>query len=711
VSADSASGPEGAVKAGAAPIERPLRVGWRRGDAAEALLSREWLLCNGLGGYACGTIGGVLTRRYHSLLVAALPAPAGRTTMLNQLGETLHLADGTVIALGGLEPGNGQLLLPEALVEFRLDNGRPVWRFEQAGVALEKRIVLTHHQNTTRIVYRLLEGSAPVTLVLEPAVDFRGHDDRVDRAGAATDYTIGAGRNGVQVARTDGSLPPLRLTTQTVNGHGPFVPRPREIPLHYRVEQARGYESRGDLHALGIFELQLAPGQEAVLTASTESWDTLHALDATEAARLDDERRLRLLAQAHPRLREGLGAELVLAADQFVISPHVRPRDEARLRAEGDDARTVIAGYHWFTDWGRDTMISLEGLTLLTGRATEGRDVLQTFAHHIRDGLIPNLFPEAKTEGLYHTADATLWFFHALERYEEAAGERETRRFLLPQLVEVAQKHFAGTRFGIGVDDSDGLLRQGAEGYQLTWMDAKVGDWVVTPRRGKAVEINALFYNALRLLAQWLKEEEAGTWGPARELDLRAGDVDARAARLQQSFNRRFWNAADDCLFDVVDAQDGAHAGGDDPSVRPNQLLAISLTHPVLERARWESVLSVVRERLVTPFGLRSLAPGLPDYKPRYDGDLRARDAAYHQGTVWGWLIGPFVDAWLKTFPGDRAGARRFLVGLEKELSEACLGTISEIFDAEAPFSPRGCVAQAWSVAEAMRALCASGED
>ena len=692
-------------------ISRPVRIGWRRGDAGEALISREWLLTNGLGGYACGTVGGVLTRRYHSLLCAALPAPAGRTTFLNQLGETLHLADGTVIALGGFEPGNGQLLLPEALVEFRLDNGRPVWRFEQAGVTLEKRIVLTHHQNTTRIAYRLLEGSAPATLVLEPAVDFRGHDDRVDRGGAATDYTIAAGHNGVRIARSDSPLPPLHLTARTVRGHVPFVPRPRDFDLRYRVEQARGYEGRGELHALGIFELQLSAGQEAVLTASTESWDSIHALDATEATRLDDERRQRLLAEAHPRLRQGLGAELVLAADQFVITPHVRPRDEARLRAEGDDARTVIAGYHWFTDWGRDTMISLEGLTLLAGRAAEGRDVLQTFAHHIRDGLIPNLFPETKTEGLYHTADATLWFFHALHRYELSAGERDTRRFLLPQLVEVAQKHFAGTRFGIGVDDSDGLLRQGADGYQLTWMDAKVGDWVVTPRRGKAVEINALFYNALRLLADWLKDEEAGTWGPARDLGLRAADVEARADRLQQTFNRRFWNAGSNCLFDVVDAQDGAQAGSDDPSVRPNQLLAISLDHPVLDRARWEAVVTVVREQLVTPFGLRSLAPGLPDYKPRYDGDLRARDAAYHQGTVWGWLIGPFVDAWLKTFPGDRAGARRFLVGLEKELSEACLGTISEIFDAEAPFNPRGCVAQAWSVAEAMRAIVASGQD
>jgi predicted glycogen debranching enzyme len=711
MSAVASNEPHAAADPTPRPISRPVRIGWRRGDATEALVTREWLLTNGLGGYACGTVGGVLTRRYHSLLVAALPAPAGRTTMLNQLGETLRLADGTAVALGGLEPADGPLTLPEGLVEFRLDNGRPVWRFEQAGVTLEKRIVVTHHQNTTRIVYRLLEGSAPATLVLEPAIDIRGHDDRVDRGNASTEYTTAAGQNGVRIARADGTFTPLHLTAHTVRGHVPFVPRPRDIALHYRVEQARGYESRGELHAPGMFELQLSAGQEAVLTASTESWETIHAIDAGEAERLDDERRLRLVAEAHPHLRQGLGAELVLAADQFVISPHVRPRDEARLRAEGDDARTIIAGYHWFTDWGRDTMISLEGLTLLTGRTTEGRDVLQTFAHHIRDGLIPNLFPEAKTEGLYHTADATLWFFHALHRYEQMTGEGETRRFLLPKLVEVAQKHFAGTRFGIGVDDSDGLLRQGADGYQLTWMDAKVGDWVVTPRRGKAVEINALFYNALRLLAGWLKEEETGAWGPARELGLRAADVDARAERLRQTFNRRFWNPAANCLFDVVDAQDGPHRGGDDPSIRPNQLLAISLPHPVLERTRWEAVVSVVREQLVTPFGLRSLAPGLPNYKPRYDGDLRSRDAAYHQGTVWGWLIGPFVDAWLKTFPDDRAGARRFLIGLGRELSEACIGTISEIFDADAPFTPRGCVAQAWSIAEAIRALVATAQD
>ncbi len=413
-----------------------------------------------------------------------------------------------------------------------------------------------------------------------------------------------------------------------------------------------------------------------------------------------------LMAQAAAPLRQGVGRELVLAADQFIITPRVRPGDEARLAAEGDEARTVIAGYPWFTDWGRDTMISLEGLTLLTGRHHEARSILHTFARHVRDGLIPNLFPEGETEGLYHTADATLWFFHALDRYERATGEVETRRFLLPTLVEILRKHFSGTRFGIGVDPEDGLLRQGAPGYQLTWMDAKVGDWVVTPRRGKAVEINALFYNALRLMAGWLAEE-GPNGASGHPLELSSEEVAAHADRLRAAFNGRFWNPATGCLYDVLDGEPDASGGRDDASIRPNQVLAISLPHPVLDPAHWADVMHVVRDKLATPFGLRSLAPGHPDYKARYDGELRARDAAYHQGTVWGWLVGPFVDAWLKTFPDDRDEPRRVLQGLEQELSSAALGTISEIYDAELPFVPRGCVAQAWSVAEALRALVA----
>jgi predicted glycogen debranching enzyme len=401
------------------------------------------------------------------------------------------------------------------------------------------------------------------------------------------------------------------------------------------------------------------------------------------------ERRDRLIASAHPKARTGVAAELVLAADQFVAVPAGRLLDATRAYALGDEMRTIMAGYHWFTDWGRDTMISLEGLTLATNRSLEARWILRNFANAIREGLIPNLFPERSREGLYHTADATLWFFHAIDRYLQATEDRWALRLLLPKLIDIVEHHLRGTMFGIGVDPKDGLLRQGAEGYQLTWMDAKVGEWVVTPRRGKAVEINALWYNALRLLERWLTEEND---------EERARKINACAERAVNSFNERFWCGEKGYLYDVIDGP-----SGDDAACRPNQLLSISLPHPVLDSSRWKPVLETVQRQLLTPLGLRSLAPGHPEYKAKYFGDLRARDAAYHQGTVWAWLIGPFIDAWLKVHPDDRAGAHALLQDFIPHLSEACIGSISEIFDAEAPFTPRGCISQAWSVAEVLR--------
>ncbi len=457
----------------------------------------------------------------------------------------------------------------------------------------------------------------------------------------------------------------------------------------YRVEESRGYDSRGGLWSPGFFRADLSAGRPAVLVASTESWETVLALKPDAALRWERERRRRLLLTAAPAARVGLGAALVLAADPFIVTPAGRVEDAARAHAAGDELRTVIAGYHWFTDWGRDTMISLEGLTLTTGRHVEAAYVLRTFAHYVRDGLIPNLFPEGEREGLYHTADATLWFFQAVHRYVVTTGDRHTLRLLLPKLLDVAEHHQRGTRFGIGADPEDGLLRQGAEGYQLTWMDAKVGDWVVTPRRGKAVEINALWYNALRLLEGWLGDEQG---------DGAAAPWAAQAEKVYRAFNERFWYDEGGYLYDVIDGEQG-----DDAACRPNQVLALSLEHPILERSRWEAVLEVVRRKLLTPVGLRSLAPGHPDYKAKYYGDLRARDAAYHQGTVWAWLIGPFLDAWLRVRPDDRAGARELLEGFGPHLSEACMGSVSEVFDAEEPFAPRGCVAQAWSVAEVLR--------
>jgi predicted glycogen debranching enzyme len=447
----------------------------------------------------------------------------------------------------------------------------------------------------------------------------------------------------------------------------------------------------------GYFSTALETNVPVTLIASTEEWHTITALEPADALVTECDRRKRLLRICHPQVQTGTAAELVLAADNFIITPAGRVKDAARARAAGDELRSVIAGYHWFTDWGRDTMISLEGLALTTGRHHEAAWILRTFAHYVRDGLVPNMFPEGKNEGLYHTADASLWFFQAVQRYVETTRDGETLAALLPVLQSIVEHHLRGTRFGIAVDQKDGLLRQGAEGVQLTWMDAKVGDWVVTPRRGKAVEINALWFNALKLLEGWLRDAK----------DSENADVLGRhAERARESFNVRFWNPALNCLFDVIDTPEGA----DDPAVRPNQILAISLLKPVLARERWEPVLKIVEQELVTPVGLRSLSRAHRDYKAKYYGDLRSRDAAYHQGTVWAWLIGPFIDAWLKVNPDDRRGARRFLDGFVPHLNEACIGSISEIFDAESPFTPRGCIAQAWSVAEVLRcyALTAS---
>jgi predicted glycogen debranching enzyme len=681
----------------------PVRQGWRRGDDRDALVTREWLLANGLGGYASGTVGCLPTRRFHGLLIAALPAPLGRTMMLNHLTEQVRLADGTLLPMTGVEPFLGALELPEpVLAEFRLENGRPAWRYQHGPVILDKWIVVPNRQNTVHVSYALRAADAPVRLIIRPEVDIRPHEGTLggeaSYAPTRPPVAITEVDQGFEVQAGDARVPALRIGCR---GSGATPARHREDGSRhylYRYERARGYDCHGPLAAPGYFEIELRVGQSVDLTASTESWENANALSCEQARVADDERRQRLLAQAHPSVRGGLGAELVLAADSFIITPHTRVADEVRQRAAGEDARTVIAGYHWFTDWGRDTMISLEGLTLATGRHQEARDILLTFAHHLRDGLLPNMFPEGENEGLYHTADATLWFFHAVSRYEALTGDTQTRRELLPKLVEVVERHVAGTRFGIGVDPSDGLLRQGADGYQLTWMDAKVDGWVVTPRRGKAVEINALYYNALRLLEGWLRDEEALPAGEQRPLGLHSDEVGALAARARDAFNKRFWFPAGGHLYDVIDGPDR-----EDASLRPNQILAISLTHPVLDQTRWAPVMGVVRERLLTPFGLRSLAPGHPDYKKTYDGDLRARDAAYHQGTVWGWLMGPFIDAWLKVYPNDRVAARRLVDGWNPELGQACIGSISEIFDAEAPFTPRGCVAQAWSVAEALR--------
>ena len=658
-------------------------------------LTQEWLVTNGLGGYASGTISGAVSWRYHGLLIAALPSPLGRVVMLNHLAESLRLPDGRLLQFCGQEsnPRDRVMSCGQFLVEFRLENQMPIWRYEMEHIVLEKVLVLLHGQNTVHITYRLLSGPESLLLELRPSMHFRRHEHSVSEP-ITRDYLFSAEGSHYEVSAGD-DMPPLRMTLRgdryTFTHDGGTR---REI--YYQKDADRGYESRGILWSPGYFSVHLNSGKDATLIASSESWNTMHALSPAEAIDFYEQRRARLIRTADPNAHASPGADLVVAADQFIINPVGRVQDSARAHAAGDEIRTVIAGYHWFTDWGRDTMISLEGLTLVTQRHVEAGWILRTFAHYMRYGLIPNLFPEGENQGLYHTADATLWFFHALDRYLAYTNDLDTLRHILPKLIDSVEHHLRGTRFGIMVDPHDGLLRQGAEGYQLTWMDAKVDNWVVTPRRGKAVEINGLWYNALCLLVDWLRAEEKG--------DL-AQTYQQHAERAKKSFNERFWYADEKYLYDVVDGENG-----NDWACRPNQLLAFSLKHPVLNEQHWKPVLQTVQEKLLTPLGLRSLSRDHADYKPKYFGDLRARDASYHQGTVWAWLIGPFIDAWLKVHPKDHAKARKFLSGFEPHLNEGCVGSINEIFDAEPPFTPRGCIAQAWSVAEVLRAWVKTAE-
>ena len=650
-------------------------------------LQQEYLLTNGIGGYSSGTVAANLTRRYHGVLVAALPNPWGRFLLLTGLAERCHTSDGALSYMGTHELWGPQAETDAVTpTEFTLDLGLPVWRYNVGRNVIEKRLLMLQAQNTVHVTYRLVSGESSLAMDVVAGINFRPHEAEVT-APPMEQFLITANADGVELcAHRDGPALHLSCTPSAES----FVEQRALTHLEYKMERNRGYPHKGAVFTPGYFKLCLKQGEDVTLIASSEPWEIVRALGAAEAHNLSVQRRSSSLQRVVPKLRTGLGGELVLAADQFVIRPRGRAQDEIRAQVSGNELRTVIAGYHWFTDWGRDTMISLEGLTLTTGRSYEARWILRTFAHYIKDGLIPNMFPEGTNEGLYHTADATLWFFHALSRYWQMTADDATLRQIFPALENVIDLHVKGTRFGIHVDQKDGLLHQGAAGYQLTWMDAKVDDWVVTPRRGKAVEINALWYNALCLMADW-KDLLEGTGAGENYQKL--------ALRARRSFNQRFWCQEKHYLFDVVDGENG-----DDSSCRPNQVFAISLPHEVLDRQHWDSVMDTVERELLTPVGLRSLSPNDANYKARYDGDLRSRDAAYHQGSVWAWLIGPYVDAWLKLHPGRHGKARQLLSAFANHFDEACVSSISEIFDGEQPHTPRGCISQAWSVAEVLRA-------
>jgi predicted glycogen debranching enzyme len=650
---------------------------------------REWLVTNGIGGYASGTVAGLLTRRYHGLLIAALQPPLGRTLLLTRLDETATY-DGRVYSLFASRWAGDQVEPTgfQHLERFHLEGTTPVWSFVCADALLEKRVWMQPGANTTIIRYDLRRGAGPLVLDVKSLVNYRDHHGNTHASN--WHMWVDPVPRGLQVTAFEGATPFFLLSDRT-----------EATPQHewYRdyflsVEACRGLDALDDNLYAGHFRATLHPGQSLTLAASTDARPNLDGTSAY-AERQAYEQQLLVGAgftPAQPLPAPGkagvkpaptVAERLVLAADQFVVHRSL-PGDP--------DGRSIVAGYPWFGDWGRDTMISLPGLTLVTGRHDVAARVLHTFAHFVDQGMLPNRFPDEGETPEYNTVDATLWYFEAIRAYFAAAGDDELLRDLFPVLQEIIEWHQRGTRYHIRVDPADGLLYAGELGVQLTWMDAKVGDWVVTPRIGKPVEINALWYNALRSMADF-----------ARRLDEPVHPYEVLAEQTHAGF-ARFWNQGAGYCYDVIDGPNG-----DDPSLRPNQLFAVSLPHSPLSPSQQRAVVDVCARHLLTSCGLRSLAPDDPAYIGGYGGDRRQRDAAYHQGTVWSWLIGPFVTAYLRVY-GDREQARSFLQPFIHHLADHGVGSISEIFDGDAPFAPHGCIAQAWGVGEVLRAWSAVGD-
>ena len=639
----------------------------------DTALHREWLETNGLGGFASSTIVGCNTRRYHGLLTAATEPPVGRFLLLSKLEETLVL-DGRRFDLsvnrytGVVHPRGYQYL-----IGFRLDPF-PVFTYTVEGIEIEKSVFMVRGENTTIVQYEIrgAESGTCCSLEVRPLIAFRDCHSTTQENGAL-DRHVEMEPGMAAVAPYPG-LPRLYFChdADQIEPEGYWY-----RSFEYEVERERGLDYYEDLFNPFVlrFDLQRHPG--ATVIASMKRPDASLPGDLRRA---EIGRRIEMV-KASPS-DEPLVRDLVAAADTFVV---MRERQ-----------RAIIAGYHWFCDWGRDTMIALPGLTLITGRAEVARSILLAFLRYVDGGMIPNRFLERGQGPEYNSVDATLWFFEAIRallKYTDDYAFIQSHFYEV--LKDIIDWHVRGTRYGIRVDH-DGLLAAGQPGTQLTWMDAKVGDWVVTPRYGKAVEIQALWYNALRIM-----EKLARRFGD-EVVGQRYGEMGDLAA---SSFSRSFWNEAAGCLYDVINGDDR------DGSIRPNQVFALSLPHPMISGERARRILEVLQCELLTPFGLRSLAPSDPQYRGRYEGDQQHRDSAYHQGTVWPWLMGPFITAYVQV-NGRSQKARRqaaqWLSAFQDHLREAGLGQVSEIFDGDAPHRPRGCIAQAWSVAELLLAavLC-----
>ncbi|MCW2244050.1 amylo-alpha-1,6-glucosidase [Azospirillum canadense] len=648
----------------------PIRFGRAVcGDLTQAE-RREWWLANGLGAYAAGTIAGSLTRRYHGLLVAPVEPPLGRRLVFAKADATL-IADGREWPLFTNRWASGALAPTghEHAESFHLDRRIPVWTYAVAGRRVEARVWLEQGKNTVTTAWRLHPDAGDgdgVALRVTLLVNGRDHHGTTDRHGFNPDLRTDA-PDRLRVVEPGGFTLTLHAPSGRIeprrDWHADFL-----LP----IEEERGLAPVDHHLCVGDAVFNLRPGQWVGVVGSLEAEaDTdipasLARRRAQEAAVLDS------ADDALPEMADAPGwvRRLVLACDSFLF---------ARPLPGVPDGQSVIAGYPWFGDWGRDTMIALPGLTLATGRADSARRILETFARFVDHGMLPNVFPGAGERADYNTVDAALWYVEAWRAYVEATGDLDALARTFPVLADIIDWHRRGTRYGIGEDPADGLLRAGEPGLQLTWMDAKIGDWVVTPRHGKPVEINALWFNALRAMA-----------GFADRLGRPAGFYVEAAEKVRCSFTR--FIRPQGGLYDVIDGPDG------DATIRPNQIFAVSLPFSPLEPAVQARVVAECRRELLTSHGLRSLAPDHPDYRGHYHGGVWERDGGYHQGPVWAWLIGPFALA-VHRVTGDADAAQRLLEPIADHLTDAALGQVSEIFDGAPPHTPRGCPVQAWSAA------------
>lgn len=636
--------------------------------------SREWLVTNGRGGFASGTIAGN-TRRYHGILVAALKPPVGRTQLVASIDETVHYLGGEFPLAthrwtsGAVDP-KGFLHIES----FRLEGNNPVWTFALADALLEKRIWMQQGENTTYIQYTLVRASTPLAIDFKSLINYR--DFHSSTHAGDWHMNISPVEHGVMIFAFEGATPfylrsaEASCETRHEWYRGCYMPE----------ETARGLDDQEDHLFAAQFQATLQAGASITFVASTEATASLDVETARAECSNHEVKLFECWQKQNENFTEDAPSwlwQLVLAADQFIVK---------RSLPEEPEGRSIIAGYHWFGDWGRDTMIALPGLTLATGRSEVARQILIAFSRYVDAGMLPNNFPDGGGKPEYNTVDAALWYFEAIRQYFNATQDAVTLQKLFPVLSAIVDAYVKGTRFNIHLDPEDGLLYAGGPGVQLTWMDAKIGDWVVTPRTGKAVEINALWLNAVSSMSQF-----------ANLLVKPSSLYEQLSAKANKNF-QKFWNRERNCCYDVIDAP----GMGNDASLRPNQIFAVSLPVSALTQQQQKAVVDICAQRLLTSYGLRSLAVGENGYQGFYKGGPRERDGAYHQGTVWGWLLGPFVQAHLRVY-GDRSAALRFLEPLGRQIYSAGLGTLSEIFDGDAPHHPAGCIAQAWTVAEILR--------